>query len=336
MKIGKIDLEKKVFVIAEVGGNHGGDPDLAKKYIREAAKTGVDAVKFQMIKSEKLVVEDAPVVPPVTKYKTQREWFRSLEFSPDEWTELATIARKNGVLFLASVFDTESADLLDKLSPAFKIASGDLTNLPLIRHVAKKDKPIILSTGGATPQEIARAIKEVPKNILVLMHCISTYPCNEEDTNLLRIPFLKKKFNVTVGYSDHTMGILAPQIAVALGARVIEKHFVLDRSQPIGDSVLSAEPDEMKEMVKNIRRVEKMLKLRLEPSKTEKKFLISLRRSLAAKVDIPRNSVITETQLVPLRPATGISPLMIDEVCGKRAKRNIRKGEIITEKDLMN
>lgn len=334
MKIGKIDLDKKVLVVAEVGGNHGGEFEVAKKYVKEAAKTGVNAVKFQMIRAEKLVVENAPVVPPVTKYKTQREWFKSLEFSSDQWKKLARLAGKHGLLFLASAFDEESADLLDKLSPAFKIASGDLTNLPLIRHIVRKNKPIILSTGGAKFDEIKTVVKEIPKNSLVLMHCISTYPCNEKDSHLLTIPFLKEKFGVTVGYSDHTAGILAPQTAVALGARVIEKHFVLDRSQPIGDSVLSAEPEEMKEMVENIRRIEKMLKRREGPTKIEEKFLQSLRRSLAAKVDILGGTIITKDKLISLRPATGISPLMIDEVIGKKARRNIRKGEIITEKDL--
>ncbi len=334
MKIDNIDLNKKVLVVAEVGGNHGGDFQLAKKYVEEAAKTGADAVKFQMIRAEKLVTEEAPVVPPVTKYKTQREWFKSLEFSPEEWTELATLAKKHGLLFMASVFDNDSADLLDKLSPIFKIASGDITNLPLIRYVVKKKKPVILSTGGAKLEEVERAVKEIPKNSLVLLHCISTYPSDEEDAHLLGVPFLKERFGVTVGYSDHTTGILAPQIAVTLGARVIEKHFILDRSQPIGDYILSSEPKEMKELVNNIRRIEKMLKRKEGPTKLEEKFIASLRRSLAAGVDIPRGTKITEDKLIALRPATGISPLKIDEVVGKKVRRDIRKGEIITEKDL--
>lgn len=335
MKIGNLDLNKKVLVVAEVGGNHGGDFHLAKKYVREAAKTGADAVKFQMVKAEKLVIKEAPVVPPVTKYKTQREWFKSLEFSQEEWTELANLAKRHGLLFLTSVFDNESADLLEKLSPVFKIASGDFTNLPLIRHVVKKNRPVLLSTGGTKTEEIERVIKEIPKDSLVLMHCISIYPCEEGDAHLLTIPFLKEKFGVTVGYSDHTAGILAPQIAVALGARVIEKHFILDRSQPIGDYILSAEPKEMKEMVENMRKIEKMLTHKEGPTAVEEKFMRSLRRSLAAKVKIPRGTIITGDKLIPLRPAIGISPLIIDEVIGKRTKRDIRKGEIINEKDLM-
>lgn len=334
MKIGDFDLRKKVLVVAEVGGNHGGDFNLAKKYVEEVAKTGADAVKFQMTKAEKLVVKEAPVVPPVTKYKTQQEWFKSLEFSPEQWKELATLAKKHELLFMASVFDNESVDILDKLSPAFKIASGDLTNLPLIRHILRKNKPVILSTGGARLEEIDKVIREVPRSSLVLMHCISTYPCEEEDAHLLTIPFLKERYGVTVGYSDHTTGILAPQIAVALGARVVEKHFVLDRSQPTGDSILSAEPREIKEMVNNVRKIEKMLKYREGPTKAEEKFMPLLRRSLAARTNIPCGTIITEDKLIPLRPAIGISPLRIDEVIGKRAKRDIRKGEIITEKDL--
>lgn len=336
MRIYNFDLDKKVLVVAEVGGNHGGDFQLAKKYVREAAKTGADAVKFQVINAEKLVIKDAEVVPPVTKYKTQREWFKSLEFSPEEWRELATLAKKQGILFMASAFDKESADLVDKLSPVFKIASGDFTNLPLIRYVVNKNKPIFLSTGGTKIEEIEKVVKEIPKDSLVLMHCISTYPAEEENSFLLTIPFLKEKFGVTVGYSDHTAGILAPQIAVALGARVIEKHFILDRSKPIGDSILSAEPGEMKELVSNIKKIEKMLKRRERPTKSEEKFTALLRRSLAAKTNIPRGTTITEDKLIPLRPATGMSPLIIDEVIGKKAKRDLRKGQIITEKDLTN
>jgi sialic acid synthase SpsE len=334
VKIGDVDLDKKVLVIAEVGGNHGGDFELAKKYVEVVAETGADAVKFQMIKAEKLVTKEAPVVPPVTKYKTQREWFKSLEFTPEQWKELADLAKKHGLIFMSSVFDDESADILNELSPVVKIASGDFTNLPLIRHVVKMGKPVILSTGGATEEEIRKVIKEIPKKSLVLLHCISVYPSDEEDSHLLTIQSLKEEFGVTVGYSDHTPGTLAPLIAVGMGARVIEKHFILDRREEVGDYVLSAEPAEMKAMVEKIRRIEKMLKLRKGPTKAEEKFLPSLRRSLAASVEIPRGTAITADKLVPLRPATGISPLMIDEVVGKKAAKDIRKGDIITEKHL--
>lgn len=282
------------------------------------------------------MVKEAPVVPPVTKYKTQREWFESLEFTPEQWTELAELAKKKGIIFSSSVFDNDGADLLDKISPIFKIASGDFTNIPLIRHVVGKKKPIFISTGATKLEEIERVVKEIPKNLLVLMHCISVYPSTEEDANLLTIPFLMEKFGVTVGYSDHTEGILAAQAAVALGARAVEKHFILDRSRKIGDYVLSAEPQEMKEMVDNIRRIEKMLRLRKSPIGAEKRFITSLRRSLATSVDIPKGSAIAAEKLIPLRPATGISPLLIDEIIGKKTKRDIRKGEIINESDLQS
>ncbi len=319
-------------VVAEVGGNHGGDFELARKYVKVVARTGADAVKFQMISADKFVVADAPAVPPVKM--TQREWFKSLEFTPEQWTQLADDARKNGIMFFASVFDTDSADLLDKLSPGFKIASGDFTNLPLIRHVVKKRKPIFISTGGTKLEEIDRVVNEVPKKSLALMHCISSYPSTESEAHLLTIPFLKERYGVTVGYSDHTMGILASIAAASLGARVIEKHFILDRRQKIGDSILSAEPQEMKDLVGYVGRVEKMLKLRKGPIEAEKKFIPSLRRSLAAATDMKRGTVVTAGKLIPLRPARGISPLEIDEIVGMKARRDIKKGEIIKKSDL--
>lgn len=336
MKIGNFDLNTKVLIIAEVGGNHNGDFDLAKRYIEEVAKTGADVVKFQMYRAEKLVTKDMPPHPLLKhKYKTQQERFKKLEFTREQWVELAGLAKEHGLSFMASAFDEETADFLDKISNVFKVASGDLTNLPLIRHVVKKNKPVLLSTGFATVEEIDRTVKEIPKNRLVLLHCVGSYPCSLEDANLLSIPFLKDRFGITVGYSDHTIGTLAPKIAVALGARVIEKHFTLDKTQPFGDHVLSVEPLEMKEIVDDIRKVEKMLGCRKGPVEAELKLIKSFRRSLAAKVDIPEKTAITEAMLMTLRPATGISPMEIDEIIGKRAKRYIKKGEIITRKDLI-
>lgn len=336
MKIGSFNLDKKVLVVAEVGGNHNGNFDLAKKYVKEVAKTGADAVKFQMYTAEKLVARDVLPHPLVRhKYRTQQERFKRLEFTREQWLELADLAKGHGLLFMASAFDSEMVDLLDRISEAFKVASGDLTNLPLIRYMVAKKKPILLSTGLATIEEIDQVVKEIPKNKLVLLHCVSSYPCSLEDANLLSIPFLKERFGVTVGYSDHTLGTLAPKIAVALGARVVEKHFTLDKSQTFGDHVLSVEPQEMREIVEDIRKIEKMLRYRKGPLKDELKLMKFLRRSLAANVNISKGAVITENMLTCLRPAVGISPMEIDRVVGKRAKRSIKKGEIITRGDLV-
>ncbi|RLJ03259.1 MAG: N-acetylneuraminate synthase [Candidatus Aenigmatarchaeota archaeon] len=336
MKIGKCDLNKSVYVIAEVGGNHGGDFNLAKKYVREAAKAGVNAVKFQMYRGRRLVTRVMEPLPMVSgKYKSQLERFEELEFSNDEFVELAGYAKKKGVDYCASVWDEEMAELLYEIGDFFKIGSGDLTNLPLLRYIIKKGKPILLSTGFARIEEIERVLSEIPKERLVLLHCVGSYPCPLEDANLSTIPFLRERFGVMVGYSDHTIGTLASKVAVLLGARVIEKHFTLDKNNPIGDHRLSADPKEMKEIVDDIKKIERMMgTVKTGPLSSELKIKRMMRRSLAAKVDIPKGSILTHDILTSLRPEDGISPLFVDEVVGKKVLRDIKEGEIIYYEDI--
>jgi sialic acid synthase SpsE len=335
MKVGSFDLTKRVMIVAEIGGNHNGDFRLAKRYIKEAAKCGADVVKFQMYQAENLVSRDLPPLPLVRhKFKTQFERFRALEFTEEEWVALSNYAKKYQVMFSASVFDIQMADLLDKISCMFKIASGDLTNLPLIRHVVNKKKPILLSTGFARIDEIDRVVKEIPKNRLILLHCVGSYPCTLEDAYLLTIPFLKQRYGVIVGYSDHTLGTFVSKIAVALGARVIEKHFTLDRSQGFGDHILSIEPHELKELIGDIRKIEKTLRVKTSPLKSEMRMRRMLRRSLAARVDISAGTVLNESILTALRPAIGISPLEVDCVIGRKSRRSLKKGEILRKKDV--
>ena len=336
MKIGDHNLSKRVFIIAEIGGNHNGNFETAVEMVRKAAESGADAVKFQVYRAEGLVTQAAPSpAPHLTGGKSHFERYKGLELSREQYQELAHLAKQSGIIFFASVFDEECADMMEELVPAFKIASCDVTNLPLIRHVAKKGKPVILSTGMASVEEIREAVREIPTDRLILLHCVSRYPAPIEMANLRTIPFLKEEFGVPVGYSDHTIGTTASIAAVALGAVVIEKHFTLDKSQPVGDHRLSLEPQELRQMVDQIREVEKALGhygKRLDASELE---MIKLaRRSLVARDDIPQGTILTEEMLIPLRPATGISPSLINQVAGKRTARAIKQGVALVMEDI--
>lgn len=334
MKIGNCDLTKTVFIIAEIGVNHEGDFEEAKKLIEAAAGTGVDAVKFQTYTTEKLV---STGVKELSGWIQKRKRF---ELTREEFIELAKKAREKDLVFLSTPYDTEAVDFLDSLVPAFKIGSGDLTYLQLIEHVAKKNKPILLSTGMAAVDEIwdaINAIKRVNVGLIerkevVLLHCVSRYPTSIEEVNLRSIPFMRQTFDLPVGFSDHALGILASQIAVALGARVIEKHFTIDKNKSeFRDHKLSADVDEMKELVSGIRVIEKMFgEFKKEPTNNELKNVKLMRRSLVAKEFIPKGSVIAKHMLTALRPAIGVSPTLIDEIVGKKALQDIKKGELLT------
>ena len=337
MRIGPVEIGERTFVVAEIGGNHGGDPELAARMIVEAAEAGADAVKFQTYRAELLVHKGEEPLPHVrARYRTQQERFRSLELKEEDYRRLASLARSHGVVFFSTPFDEGSADFLDEMVPAFKIASGDLTNLALIRHVAKKGKPVIMSTGMATVDEIRLAAREVPEARLVLLHCVSAYPAPMEEANLRAIPFLKTAFpGVLIGYSDHTIGTLACLGAVALGAVVIEKHFTTDKGEPIGDHKLSADFEDLKGLVRDIRALEAALGT---PSKevgaSESRLRPAMRRGLAAARDLPTGTRIEPQMLVPLRPLRGIPAEQIDQVVGKALRRDVAEGEFLTREDV--
>ena len=334
MKIGSCDLTKSVFITAEIGANHEGDFEEAKKLIKVAANTGVDAVKFQTYTTEKLV---STYAKELSNWMQKRKKF---ELTREEFIKLAKVAREEDLIFLSTPYDTEAVDFLDGLVPAFKVSSGDITYSQLIEHVAKKNKPILLSTGMATVDEIWNAIETIKRvNVglikrkeVILLHCISSYPTSTEDVNLRSIPFIEQTFDLPVGFSDHLPGIVASQIAVALGARVIEKHFTLNKNKSeFRDHKLSADVGEMKALVNSIRVIEKMLgEYKKEPANKELKNIKLMRRSLAAKKFIPKGTVITKTMLTALRPATGFSPILIDKIVGKKALQDIKKGELLT------
>jgi N-acetylneuraminate synthase/N,N'-diacetyllegionaminate synthase len=263
------------------------------------------------------------------------EIFKRIEL-PREWhCELAEYAGKKGLIFLSSPFDEEAVDLLDELGvPAFKVASGELTNFPLLKYMARKGKPMIVSTGAATMDEVGEAvsvIRRVGNKKIVLLHCVANYPAAPGDVNLLAMGALKQKFKLPVGYSDHTLGTVAPLAAAALGAVMIEKHFTLSRKLAGPDHFYAVEPDELNAMVDGILAVEKLLGVPIkQPVKAEEESRRLGRRSIFAIVDIPAGTVISREMLAVLRPAAGLEPKHIGGLVGRRAKKDIKPYEAIT------
>jgi len=327
------------FIIAEVGVNHNGDVNLAKKLIEVAREAGAEAVKFQTFKAEEVVTQSAKKAgyqkETTSSEESQLEMIKKLELSGRDFEELSTYAREKGVIFLSSPFDKGSVDLLDRLGvPAFKVGSGEITNFPLLKHIAGKKKPIILSTGMSTLGEIEEALKIIQEEgveEIILLHCVSCYPAKIEDMNLRAMETLRYAFKLPVGLSDHSIGITMPIAAAALGACVIEKHFTLDKNLPGPDHRASLEPEELKQMVKAIRDVERALGDGVKrPSAEEEENKKVARRSIVAKVNIPEGAVITEEMLDVKRPGIGIEPKYVDIIVGKKAKKNIEPGELIT------
>lgn len=341
IKIGNkwIGENEPVFVIAEAGINHNGDIELAKKLVDVAVDAGADAIKFQTFKAENVVTKNAPKadyqVKNTKSTESQYSMIKKLELSEEEFRELYKYARNKGIIFLSTPFDFESADFLEELGvPAFKVSSADLTNLPFLEYIAEKGKPIILSTGMGTLGEIEEAVNTIinAKNKdIILLHCITNYPAEFESLNLRVIQTLKETFKLPVGFSDHSLGIYAPIAAVALGAVVIEKHFTLDKNLPGPDHKASLNPEELKEMIRAIRLIEKALGDGIKrPTPEEIEIKKVVRRSIVAKVDIPKGTVITKDMITFKRPGTGLSPKYYREVIGRQARRYIKADELIS------
>ncbi|MBO8161754.1 MAG: N-acetylneuraminate synthase [Thermosipho sp. (in: Bacteria)] len=340
IKIGdkRIGENESTFVITEAGVNHNGDIELAKKLVDIAVEAGADAIKFQTFKAENVVTKNAPKadyqIKNTKSNESQYDMIKKLELSEEEFRELYRYAKSKGIIFLSTPFDFESADFLEDLGvPAFKVSSTDLTNLPFLEYIAEKGKPIILSTGMGTLGEIEEAIntiKDVGNEDIVLLHCITSYPVKFESLNLRTIQTLKEAFKLPVGFSDHSLGIYAPIAAVALGAVVIEKHFTLDKNLPGPDHKASLNPEELKEMIKWIRLIEKALGDGIKrPTPKEIEIRKVARRSIVAKVDIPKGATITKNMITFKRPGTGLPPKYYKEIIGRRARRDIRADELI-------
>ncbi len=345
IKIGDrlIGCNSPVFIIAEAGVNHNGNLRLAKKMVDNAKDIGVDAIKFQTFKTDELATHDAPkekYQKKTTFGKFQHEMLKRLELSGGEFKELFNYCQKKKIMFLSTPFDFQSAEFLYELGvPAFKISSGDLTNIPLLLKIAKYGKPIILSTGMATLSEVKDAVKAIysaGNKKLVLLHCTSNYPTEYKNVNLRAMETLLKTFNLPVGYSDHTEGIEVPIAAVALGGCVIEKHFTLDKNLPGPDHKASLEPEEFKKMVKSIRNTERAMGSgKKKPMCSEAEMKRVSRKSIVAACDIPKGMRITYEMLAIKRPGTGIEPKYIGKIISREFKRYIKKNQILTWKEVL-
>lgn len=327
---------KHVFIIAEAGVNHNGSLKTAKELVDKAKNCGVDAVKFQTFRADNLVSKKAKKAAYQKKStdlnETQFEMIKKLELSFDHHVELIKYCKKKDIQFLSSPFDLGSIDLLYGLGlDLFKIPSGEIINLPFLVKIGKLNKKIILSTGMADLGEIEDALNVLieqgtKKRNITVLHCNSEYPTPFEDVNLNAMLTIKNAFNISVGYSDHTKGIEVPIAAVALGAEVIEKHFTLDKNMEGPDHRASIEPDELNLMVDAIRNIEKALGTGIKkPSPSEIKNIKIVRKSIHSNCDIRKGDLIDYTKITMKRPGDGISPMFVNSIIGKMAKKDILK-----------
>lgn len=328
------------YIIAEAGVNHNGSIAMAKQLIDVASEAGVDAVKFQTFKANKLVSKSAQKADyqkqTTDAEESQHEMIRKLELDRAAHLELIAYCKAKNIEFLSTPFDHDSIELLHELGLAtFKVPSGEITNLPYLRHIGSLNKQVILSTGMANLGEIEAAIQVLTQagtlrmNISIL-HANTEYPTPMQDVNLKAMQTLGQAFNLAYGYSDHTNGIEVPIAAVALGASVIEKHFTLDRTLPGPDHKASLEPDELIAMVRAIRNIESALGSPIkQPSPSEAKNKAIARKSLVARTAIKQGDTFTESNLTVKRPGTGISPLRWDEIIGTPAQRDYQEDELI-------
>lgn len=329
---------QKIYIIAEAGVNHNGNMELAKKMVEAAAEAGADCVKFQTFIPENLVskyAEKAEYQKQNTgKEENQLDMLKKLTLTEEQYQELSRHAQKRGIDFCSTAFDADSIRVVHRLGCKFwKIPSGEITNLPYLIQIARYQEPIILSTGMSTLKEVetaVRVIREYSKKTVTLLHCNTEYPTPFEDVNLLAMKQLAQSFGCQVGYSDHTVGIEIPIAAAALGARVIEKHFTLNRGLEGPDHKASLEPNELYEMVKAIRNVEAALGSGEKAvQESERKNLSVVRKSIVAKTDILKGELLTENNLTTKRPGNGISPMKWKELLGTEAVRDFKKDELI-------
>ncbi|MGD9719205.1 MAG: pseudaminic acid synthase [Sulfurimonadaceae bacterium] len=329
MKIGTFDFTKDgTFIIAELSANHNGSLELAKETIRAAARAGADAIKLQTYRADTITLDsnNEEFIIKGTRLWDEQNLYALYEkaYTPWEWhEELFTTAREAGLLCFSSPFDKSAVDFLEQFNPsAYKIASFEITDYELIRYAASKGKPMIISTGVATEEEIEDAVricKSEGNHEIILLQCTSAYPAPLEDANLKMIPDLAKRFGVLSGFSDHTLGIVAPVVAVSLGARVIEKHFILDKSIPSADQAFSLDEAEFKAMSQAVRDTEKLLG-KVDYALNEKReHNRRFCRSLYVSSPIKKGEVFTEQNIKSVRPSNGLHPKYLDDVLGKRA-----------------
>ena len=339
-KIGNkiVNEESKTFIIAEAGVNHNGDINLAKKLILEAKKAGADCIKFQTFKSDKLVTKHAQKA----KYQRQStgvsdaqyKMLKSLELSKEDFNHLNKYCKKNNIIFLSTPYNFDDVDFLEKIgSKAFKLASMHLTENEFIKYVAKKDKAFLISTGMSNQleiDEVYKLLKKQKNQNFCILQCTTNYPIKDNEANLNVIKTFIKNYNCIIGYSDHTEDYLACIAAVALGAKIIEKHFTLDKKLRGPDHSSSINPKEFKKMVEDIRRTEVILGSKIKKkNKIEKDNEKFMKRGIVARKDLKKGSIITNKNIDFMRPFTGIKPNDFVKIIGKRVKRDVKKSERI-------
>lgn len=334
-------MRDKVLIIAEAGVNHNGSLEIAKRLVDEASSAGVDIIKFQTFKAEKLVSKSAKQADYQKKNIGKREesqyaMLKKLELSNEQHEELIAYCNLKNIRFFSTAFDMDSIDYLHSLKLGlWKIPSGEITNYPYLKKIASYKEPVILSTGMCELTDIENAINVlvtngVSKDTITVLHCNTEYPTPMEDVNLKAMLEIKEKFGVKIGYSDHTEGIEVPIAAVALGATVIEKHFTLDKNMEGPDHKASLEPSELKAMVKSIRNIEQALGTGHKTiSESERKNIEIARKSIVAAKDIKEGEIFTEENLTIKRPGNGISPMEWENIIGKVAKCDFQEEELI-------
>lgn len=336
----------KVTIIAEAGVNHNGSIELAKQLIDAASEAGANYVKFQTFKTENLVSKAAKKAEYQKKNvneasDSQYEMLKKLELSIEQHHELIDYCKQKKINFLSTAFDLESIDLLNSLGlQIFKIPSGEITNLPYLKKIGSLGKKIILSTGMCTMKDITDAVRVIinsgtTKENITILHCTTDYPTSMRDVNLSAMQSIKQKFGLPIGYSDHTIGIEVPIAAVAMGAIIIEKHFTIDRSLPGPDHKASLEPAELKAMIMAIRNIEQAIgSSEKHPTLTEKRNILIARKSIHIAKQLDKGHIVEENDLVMKRPGDGISPMLMEQVVGKKVKTNLEEEHKLSWEDL--
>lgn len=334
-------MKRKVIIIAEAGVNHNGSIELAKKLIDVAADAGADFVKFQTFKVDKLVSKAAKKAAYQSVNLqdgdgSQYTMLKKLELSASNHRELLAYTNQKGIQFLSTGFDEDSIDYLDQLGlPLFKIPSGEITNKPYLQHIARKGKPVIMSTGMADLNEVKDALHVLTNeglnlNQITVLHCTTEYPAPINEVNLMAMNTIAETFKIKIGYSDHTEGIEISLAAVAMGATVIEKHFTLDKNMEGPDHKASLEPNELKKMVNGIRNIELAMGNGIKtPSLSEIKNKVAARKSIVAAKYISKDEIFSSENLTVKRPGNGISPMLWERVIGSKAKKDYQPDELI-------
>jgi len=339
MKIGSKDLSRDVYVIAEAGGNHNGSGDAALELVHRAADAGADAIKFQTYTATELVHPDLEAMPLAkAKFTKQIDRFRSLELTWQTYQQIIDACGEREIDFLSTPFDLGALETLAPHMNAIKVASGDATFTQLIRQAAATGKPVIVSTGMTNQDDVALIKSIVPAEQLVLLHCVSLYPTPDAEARLGAVSRLIDMHpEVVVGYSDHTIGLEAPLSAVAIGAKVIEKHFTLNKDQSLGDHRLSLEPEELKQMVESIRRITSMTAPAPDGrSEGEVGMQSMMRRGVYYKHPMKQGDIVTQDDFAFIRPPTAVTPLMAEQLVGKGLTRDVDGLEAVSIEDLVS